>query len=145
MATSGSAVRIDDGEEKKAIELETAALTNIAMCYLKLGEPRKTIEFCQKALTTNPSAWKAVLRKSEAQASMGNYVGARSALSEALQMAPDAASKSAVMKEKEKQNSAEREANIVSNAKQKKAFSKMFEKDASIEAPDSSKIRGEKS
>jgi tetratricopeptide (TPR) repeat protein len=141
MAT-GSAAQIEESEEKKAIELETAALTNIAMCYLKLGEPRKTIEFCQKALTTNPSAWKAVLRKSEAQASMGNYDSARSTLNEALQMAPDSASKSAVMKEREKQTSAEREATIISNAKQKKAFSKMFEKDAQ---PDSSKVSDEKS
>lgn len=144
MAT-GSTVQIEESEEKKAIELETAALTNIAMCYLKLGEPRKTIEFCQKALTTNPSAWKSILRKSEAQAIMGNYDSARSTLNEALQMAPDPASKSAVMKEREKQISAEREANIISNAKQKKAFSKMFERDAPSETPDSSNLKDEKS
>ena len=129
MATSKTVAPIDEDDENKATEIETAALTNIAMCYLKLKEPKKAIEFCQKALKTSPSAWKAVLRKSEAQAMMENFELARSTITDALSMAPDAPSKSAILKEKEKQIALERESNLASSAKQKKAFSKMFEKE----------------
>ena len=129
MATSKTVTPIDADDENKATEIETAALTNIAMCYLKLKEPKKAIEFCQKALKTNPLAWKAVLRKSEAQAMMGNFELARSTATDALSMAPDAPSKSAILKEREKQTILERESNLASSAKQKKAFSKMFEKE----------------
>jgi FK506-binding protein 4/5 len=130
MATSKNVAPIDADDENRATEIETAALTNIAMCYLKLKEPKKAIEFCQKALKTNPAAWKAALRKSEAQSMMGNFELARSTITDALSMAPDAPSKSAILKEREKQTVLERESNIASSAKQKKAFSKMFEKDS---------------
>ena len=132
MAGSGSTtVPIDVTDEQRAVELETVALTNIAMCYLKLFEPRKAIEFCLKALTTNPNAWKAVLRKSEAQTMMGNYDISKATLAEALKMAPDAASKSAVIKERERLISAEKVATQLDNIKQKKAFSKLFKEAAS--------------
>lgn len=127
MAGSGASVKpIDVTEESMAIELESVALTNIAMCYLKLGEPRQTLEFCKRALATNPTAWKAVLRKSEAQTMMGNYEVSKSTLAEALKLAPDAAAKSAVKKELERVIATDREATQISNIKQKKAFGKMF-------------------
>ena len=128
MAGSDASVKpIDVTDEQKAIELEVAALTNIATCYLKLGEPRKALEFCAKALTSNPNAWKAALRKSEAQAMMGNYDVSRMTLGEALKIAPDAAAKSAIKIEGEKMSIAEKNATKLSNSRQKKAFAKMFE------------------
>ena len=128
MAGSEASVKpIDVTDEQKAIELEVAALTNIATCYLKLGEPRKALEFCAKALTSNPNAWKAALRKSEAQAMMGNYDVSRMTLGEALKIAPDAAAKSAIKIEREKMSIAEKNATKLSNSRQKKAFAKMFE------------------
>lgn len=127
IASSGSGAAIDAADESRAVELETVALTNIAMCYLKMEEPRKAIEFCQKAITGNPTAWKALLRKAEAQAMMGNYEVARKTLDDALKISPDAASRSAIIKEKERQIAAERAANAAQNGKQKKAFSKMFD------------------
>lgn len=127
IASSGSSVTIDAADESRAVELETVALTNMAMCYLKLEEPRKAVEFCQKALTVNPGAWKALLRKAEAQGMMGNYEIARKTLDDALKISPDAGSRSAIVKEREKQNAAERAAISAQNGKQKKAFSKMFD------------------
>lgn len=128
MAGSGTSAKpIDVTDEQRAMEIEVIALTNIATCYLKLGEPRKTLEFCTKALTSNPNAWKAVLRKSEAQTMLGNYDMSRITLAEALKIAPDAASKSAIKFEKDKMNAAEKDATKLSNSKQKKAFAKMFE------------------
>lgn len=128
MAGSDASVKpIDVTDEQKAMEMEVAALTNIATCYLKLGEPRKALEFCAKALTSNPNAWKAALRKSEAQAMMGNYDVSRMTLGEALKIAPDAAAKSAIKIEREKMSIAEKNATKLSNSRQKKAFAKMFE------------------
>ena len=132
MAGSEASVEpIDVTDEQKAMEMEVAAFTNIATCYLKLGEPRKTLEFCAKALSSNPNAWKAALRKSEAQAMMGNYDVSRITLSEALKIAPDAAAKSAIKIEGEKMSIAEKNAMKLSNSRQKKAFSKMFEREDS--------------
>lgn len=46
-------------EEACAVELEKTAHQNIATCYLKLNDPRKAIEHCNKAIALDASAWKA--------------------------------------------------------------------------------------
>jgi tetratricopeptide (TPR) repeat protein len=126
MAGKKGVEKISEIDDNRAIDLETVALTNIATCYLKLGEPRKALEFSQKALETNNNAWKASLRKSESHTMMLNFVLARAALEEALAIAPDSGSKAAVKKEKDRMIALERATTISDNQKQKKAFAKMF-------------------
>lgn len=128
MAANSSTIEpISEENDQKAIDLELISLTNIATCYLKLNEPRKALEFCEKALITSENAWKAMLRKSEALTMMRNYELAREILANALAVAPDAVSRTAIAAASEKLKAAEGAATKLFNQQQKKSMSKMFE------------------
>ena len=60
------------------------------------------MEFCDKAIVLDPTAWKAKLRKAQAVSAMGDIDGAKRLLQDALSNATGEADVNAVSKEMKK-------------------------------------------
>ena len=117
---SSAVAPVSADQDRRAGELETVVLTNIATCYLKLKDPRKAMEYADKTLAINQSSWKALLRKAEAHIQLNNFENAKMVLLESLSFAPDSVAKSAIAKVREALVAAEK----VANEKQKELFKK---------------------
>ena len=126
MAVSESGPKTSPEQEARSIEIEGVVETNIAMCFVKLAEPRKAIEHADKALSLNKNSWKAYLRKGEAQILMMNSDGAKASLDSAWSNAPDAAAQTMITKERKKLSSLEKE----ETKKQKAAWAGIFNKES---------------
>ena len=122
MGYGGAEERVTPEQDAQSGELEAVVVTNMATCYLKLGEPRKAIEYAEKALVLSPAAWKAFLRIAEAYVLLRNCDHARTALTQALAGAPDAAARTAVAKVREAIVAAEKAEDV----KQKAVFKNIF-------------------
>ncbi|XP_047330537.1 peptidyl-prolyl cis-trans isomerase PASTICCINO1 [Impatiens glandulifera] len=67
----------DDDEGKEFSDTRNLLHLNVAACYLKLGESRKSIEACNKVLDTNPVHVKGLYRRGMAYMSLGDFEDAR--------------------------------------------------------------------
>ncbi|KAJ6300002.1 hypothetical protein OIU76_020904 [Salix suchowensis] len=68
----------DDEEGKVFLNTRNLLNLNVAACYLKLGECRKSIETCNKVLEANPAHAKALYRRGMAYMEVGDFEEARS-------------------------------------------------------------------
>ena len=109
-------------------EAEIAALglsvnLNLALAFLKLEKPRKTLELCDKVLATDPENVKAIYRAGLAWMSIGDIDKAQAWLQNAAARSPDdkAIAKSLVQLERKA-----KKAEAISRAKEKKAFAGAF-------------------
>ncbi|KAM9377243.1 peptidyl-prolyl cis-trans isomerase FKBP4 [Pholidichthys leucotaenia] len=75
-------------DETKAKTLQLAAHLNLAMCYLKLQEPKLAQEHCDKALEMDLSNEKALFRRGEALFGMNEFERARDDFQRVLQLYP---------------------------------------------------------
>ena len=105
-------------------ELDVIIKTNISTCYIKLNNSIKALEIIREALLINPKAWKSLLRKAEAIMLINDTDKALIILEDALKYAPDENACIAINKMKEKVLKTIK----TEEAKQRKAFSNIFEK-----------------
>ncbi|NP_001084593.1 FKBP prolyl isomerase 4 S homeolog [Xenopus laevis] len=75
-------------EDAKAKSLILAASLNLAACYLKLGEQRAALEYCNKALELEPSNEKGLFRRGEAFMCTNDLEHARNDFTKVLQLYP---------------------------------------------------------
>ncbi|GAB2267638.1 G1/S-specific cyclin pas1 [Dionaea muscipula] len=112
----------DDEEGKEFANTRNVLHLNVAACYLKMGEYRKSIEACEKVLDTNPVHVKALYRRGMAYMSAGDFEEARSDFNMMIKVdkssEPDATA--ALQKLKQKEQEAQRKA--------KKQFKGLFDK-----------------
>jgi tetratricopeptide (TPR) repeat protein len=71
-------------EDDIALDLEKTVLQNLAICYLKLDDPKAALGVCDQVLAYDSHAWKAKLRKGQALSAMNNLDDAQAILTEAL-------------------------------------------------------------
>ncbi|XP_078611569.1 peptidyl-prolyl cis-trans isomerase FKBP4-like [Branchiostoma floridae x Branchiostoma japonicum] len=132
--------RIEDEEEKtRAGQLMLAAHLNLAMCYLKTGEPYEVIDHCSKALVKDPNNEKAYFRRGQARFTIRDYEEAKSDFNAVLNIDPNnKAAKNQVTTILQQQKK-ERE-------REKKLYGNMFEKMAALDSEADNKDRhGDKS
>ncbi|KAF7253709.1 Peptidyl-prolyl cis-trans isomerase FKBP5, partial [Varanus komodoensis] len=129
---------LSERESKASEALLLAAFLNLAMCYLKLREYTKVIEYCNKALALDQSNEKGLYRRGEARLLMNEFELAKSDFQRVLEVNPQnkaAKSQITVCQKKTKEHN-ERDRKIYANM-----FKKFAERDAKEEA---NKITGEK-
>ncbi|XP_031277387.1 peptidyl-prolyl cis-trans isomerase PASTICCINO1-like [Pistacia vera] len=68
----------DDEEGKVFVNTRNLLHLNVAACFLKMGECRKSIEACNKVLDANPAHVKALYRRGMAYMAVGDFEEARS-------------------------------------------------------------------
>ncbi len=64
--------------------------TNLAACYIKIGDAENATRNAKEALTLNPRAWKSTIRLAEAQVLARNYDKAIKTCEKALTLIPAA-------------------------------------------------------
>ncbi|XP_027334699.1 peptidyl-prolyl cis-trans isomerase PASTICCINO1 isoform X2 [Abrus precatorius] len=67
----------DDEEGKVFVDTRNLLHLNVAACYLKLGECKKSIETCNKVLEANPAHVKGLYRRGMAYMAAGDFEEAR--------------------------------------------------------------------
>ncbi|EXC04103.1 Peptidyl-prolyl cis-trans isomerase PASTICCINO1 [Morus notabilis] len=67
----------DDEEGKVFVDTRNLLNLNVAACYLKMGECRKSIETCNKVLDANPAHVKALYRRGMAYMAAGDFKEAK--------------------------------------------------------------------
>lgn len=132
----------DDEEGKEFLNTRNMLHLNVAACYLRMGECRKSIETCEKVLDASPAHVKALYRRGMAYMETGDFEEARNDFNMMMKVdkssEPDA--KAALQKLKQKEQEAARRA--------KQQFKGLFDKkpgeiaEVSIEKRDSD-ISGE--
>lgn len=75
-------------DEEKAKALRLAAHLNLAMCFLKLHEPKPALENCEKALELDEANEKALFRRGEALLAMKEFDRARGDFQRVIQLYP---------------------------------------------------------
>lgn len=123
----------DDEEGKEFLNTRNLLHLNVAACYLKMGEAKKSIEACNKVLDASPAHVKALYRRGMAYMSAGDFEEARADFKAMITFdkssEPDATA--ALLKLKQKEQEVERKA--------RKQFKGLFDKkpgeiaDAAIE------------
>ncbi|GAB2225089.1 hypothetical protein Drorol1_Dr00005875 [Drosera rotundifolia] len=112
----------DDDEGKEFANARSMLHLNVAACYLKMGECRKSIEACEMVLDTNPVHVKALYRRGMAHMAAGDFEEARTDFQTMIKVdsssEPDATA--ALQKLKQKEQEALRKA--------KKQFKGLFDK-----------------
>ncbi|KAF7827724.1 peptidyl-prolyl cis-trans isomerase PASTICCINO1 [Senna tora] len=112
----------DDEEGKIFADTRNLLYLNVAACYLKLGELRKSIEFCNKVLDANPAHVKGLYRRGMAYMAAGDFEEAKSDFNMMIKVdkssEPDATA--ALLKLKQKEQEVERKA--------RKQFKGLFDK-----------------
>eukprot|EP00268_Persea_americana_P025742 TRINITY_DN2509_c0_g1_i1.p1 TRINITY_DN2509_c0_g1~~TRINITY_DN2509_c0_g1_i1.p1 ORF type:complete len:628 (-),score=137.29 TRINITY_DN2509_c0_g1_i1:676-2559(-) len=97
----------DDDEGKIYLNTRNSLHLNVAACYHKMGECRKSIEACNKVLDTNPSHIKALYRRGVAYMSAGDFDEARSDFKMMISMdkssEPDATAALTKLRQKEQE------------------------------------------
>ncbi|XP_058109380.1 peptidyl-prolyl cis-trans isomerase PASTICCINO1 [Magnolia sinica] len=112
----------DDEEGKIFLNSRNSLHLNVAACYQKMGECRKSIEACNKVLDGSPAHVKALYRRGVAYMSAGDFDEARSDFKMMIEVdkssEPDATA--ALMKLRQKEQEVEKKA--------KKQFKGLFDK-----------------
>lgn len=112
----------DDEEGKTFLNSRNSLHLNMAACYLKMGECRKSIEACNKVLDGSPLHVKALYRRGMAYMSAGDFDDARSDFEKMVTIEkssePDATA--ALLKLKQKEQEVEKKA--------KRQFKGLFDK-----------------
>ncbi|KAJ9694841.1 hypothetical protein PVL29_010356 [Vitis rotundifolia] len=102
----------DDEEGKVFLNARNSLHLNVAACYLKMGECRKSIEACNKVLDASPAHVKALYRRGMAYMSAGDFEEARNDFKMMMSIdkscEPDATA--ALVKLKQKEQEVERKA-----------------------------------
>ena len=80
---SSDVVLITEAEEVEAVNIDSITYTNLATCFLKLGNSQKALDNANEACSVKPIYWKAFLRKAEAQLLFGDVDRALSTLATA--------------------------------------------------------------
>ncbi|XP_034089419.1 peptidyl-prolyl cis-trans isomerase FKBP4 [Gymnodraco acuticeps] len=121
---------LSEEDEKKAKALQLAANLNLAMCFLKLQEPNKALENCDKALELNPSNEKALFRRGEALFGMKEFDQAKDVFQQVLQLYPanKAAKSQVILCQTRIKAQHEKDKRIYANM-----FQKFAERDSKIE------------
>ncbi|KNA22518.1 hypothetical protein SOVF_033510 [Spinacia oleracea] len=112
----------DDEEGKEFLIARNMLHLNVAACYLKMGECRKSIETCDKVLDANPVHVKAIYRRGMAYMELGEFEEAKNNFEKMMKFdkssEPDA--KAALQKLKQREQEDARKA--------KKQFKGLFDK-----------------
>ncbi|BBH06210.1 FKBP-type peptidyl-prolyl cis-trans isomerase family protein [Prunus dulcis] len=112
----------DDEEGKIFSNTRNLLHLNVAACYLKMGECRKSIETCNKVLEANPGHVKALYRRGMAYMTVGDFEEAKSDFNTMIKFdkstEPDATA--ALLKVKQKEQEVEK--------KVRKQFKGLFDK-----------------
>ncbi|CAB4284626.1 unnamed protein product [Prunus armeniaca] len=112
----------DDEEGKIFSNTRNLLHLNVAACYLKMGECRKSIETCNKVLEANPGHVKALYRRGMAYMTVGDFEEAKSDFNTMIKLdkstEPDATA--ALIKVKQKEQEVEK--------KVRKQFKGLFDK-----------------
>ncbi|KAF3449037.1 hypothetical protein FNV43_RR09761 [Rhamnella rubrinervis] len=112
----------DDEEGKVFSDTRNLLYLNVAACYLKMGECRKSIETCNKVIEANPAHIKALYRRGMAYMQAGDFEEAKNDFNMMIKLdkssEPDATA--ALLKLKQKEQEIER--------KQRKQFKGLFDK-----------------
>lgn len=132
----------DDEEGKEFLNTRNMLHLNVAACYLRMGECRKSIETCEKVLDASPAHAKALYRRGMAYMEAGDFEEARNDFNMMMKVdeSSETDAKAALQKLKQKEQEAARKA--------KKQFKGLFDKkpgeiaEVSIEKRDSD-ISGE--
>ncbi|XP_031485513.1 peptidyl-prolyl cis-trans isomerase PASTICCINO1 isoform X1 [Nymphaea colorata] len=97
----------DDEEGKIYLNFRNSLHLNVAACYQKLGDCRKSIETCNKVLDSSPAHVKALYRRGIAYMSAGDFDEARSDFEMMIKVdkssEPDATSALSKLRQKEKE------------------------------------------
>ncbi|MED6231746.1 Peptidyl-prolyl cis-trans isomerase fkbp4 [Ataeniobius toweri] len=122
---------LSDEDEKKAVALRLAAHLNLAMCYLKMHEPSKALENCDKALEMDSTSEKALFRRGEALFEINEFERARDDFQRVVQLYPSnkAAKTQVVLCQKRIKEQHEKDKRIYANM-----FQKFAERDSKKEA-----------
>ncbi|KAF9591823.1 hypothetical protein IFM89_008473 [Coptis chinensis] len=112
----------DDEEGKIFLNSRNSLHLNVAACYLKMGECKKSVEACNKVLDSSPVHVKALYRRGMAYMSAGDFDEARNDFEKMITVGkssePDATA--ALLKLKQKEQEVEKKA--------KKQFKGLFDK-----------------
>ncbi|CAI5664322.1 peptidyl-prolyl cis-trans isomerase FKBP4 [Oreochromis niloticus] len=122
---------LSEEDEKKAKSLQLAAHLNLAMCFLKLQEPNKALEHCDKSMELDASNEKALFRRGEALFGMNEFEKARDDFQKVLQLYPanKAAKNQVLLCQKRIKEQHEKDKRIYANM-----FQKFAERDSKKEA-----------
>ncbi|KAI7747489.1 hypothetical protein M8C21_025905 [Ambrosia artemisiifolia] len=112
----------DDEEGKEFANTRNLLNLNVAACYLKMGDCRKSIETCNKVLDANPVHVKALYRRGMAYMEVGDFDEARADFNKMMTIdkSSEANAKAALLKLKQTQQEAEKKA--------RKQFKGLFDK-----------------
>eukprot|EP01100_Stratorugosa_tubuloviscum_P013431 TRINITY_DN6702_c0_g1_i2.p1 TRINITY_DN6702_c0_g1~~TRINITY_DN6702_c0_g1_i2.p1 ORF type:complete len:180 (+),score=89.49 TRINITY_DN6702_c0_g1_i2:97-636(+) len=123
-------IETGQGETAEQVEemkkLQVVALQNMALCHLKLNEPKKTIEDCKKVLELDKNSVKAYFFRGQAYLKIFYSADAEDDLTKALELAPTDPKIRAEL-------ARARQLNANAQRQQNQAFSGMFEKLAALE------------
>ncbi|KAF5750891.1 peptidyl-prolyl cis-trans isomerase PASTICCINO1 [Tripterygium wilfordii] len=127
----------DDEEGKVFANTRNLLNLNVAACYLKMGECRKSIETCNKVLEANPAHVKALYRRGMAYMEAGDFEEARSDFNMMIKVdkSSEADATAALVKLKQKEQEVARKA--------RKQFKGLFDKKPGEIADAGSEDRGE--
>lgn len=112
----------DDDEGKEFSETRNLLNLNVAACYLKMGESKKSLEACNKVLDANPVHFKALYRRGMAYMSAGDFEEARADFNKMMTI--DKSSESTVKAALLKLNKEEQEVHI----RARRQFKGLFDK-----------------
>ncbi|PWA91745.1 FKBP-type peptidyl-prolyl cis-trans isomerase family protein [Artemisia annua] len=112
----------DDEEGKEFASTRSLLNLNVAACYLKMGDCRKSIETCNKVLDANPVHVKALYRRGMAYMETGDYDEARADFNKMMTIdkSSEANAKAALLKLKQTEQEVEKKA--------RKQFKGLFDK-----------------
>ncbi|XP_026031830.1 peptidyl-prolyl cis-trans isomerase FKBP4 [Astatotilapia calliptera] len=122
---------LSEEDDKKAKALQLAAHLNLAMCFLKLQEPNKALEHCDKSMELDASNEKALFRRGEALFGMNEFEKARDDFQKVVQLYPanKAAKNQVLLCQKRIKEQHEKDKRIYANM-----FQKFAERDSKKEA-----------
>ncbi|OIT36449.1 PREDICTED: peptidyl-prolyl cis-trans isomerase PASTICCINO1 [Nicotiana attenuata] len=100
----------DDEEGKEFSNTRNLLHLNVAACFLKLGEYKKSIEACNKVLDANPVHVKALYRRGMAYMASGDFEEARADFNKMMSIdkSSKASTKAALLKLKKEEQEVER-------------------------------------
>ncbi|XP_075998015.1 peptidyl-prolyl cis-trans isomerase FKBP4 [Genypterus blacodes] len=122
---------LSEEDESKAKALLLAAYLNLAMCFLKLQEPGKALENCDKALGLDESNEKALFRRGESLFGMKEYDSAKDNFQRVIELYPSnkAAKSQVALCQKQIKQQHEKDKRLYANM-----FKKFAERDAKKDA-----------
>ncbi|XP_021755683.1 peptidyl-prolyl cis-trans isomerase PASTICCINO1-like [Chenopodium quinoa] len=112
----------DDEEGKEFLNARNMLHLNVAACYLKMGECRKSIETCDKVLDANPVHVKALYRRGMAYMELGEFEEAKNNFDKMMKLdkSSESDAKAALQKLKQREQETARKA--------KQQFKGLFDK-----------------